>query len=56
MCLSFRECVRRYVRACGGGGGGARGESLLECFDAKIVYANKMSPPPCLTRADGLVQ
>ena len=34
-------------------------ERMLECFDAKIVYAQKMHPhppPPCLTWADGLVQ
>ena len=41
MCLSLRGCVCRYMRVCVCVGR----ESLLECFDVKIVYARKI----CLT-------
>ena len=42
VCSSLRQCVCRYVRVCVCVCVGR--ECLLECFDAKIVYAYKMSP------------
>ena len=38
MCVCVRACVRACVCVCVCVGR----ECLLECFDAKIVYAHKM--------------
>ena len=56
LCVRARVCVRICVNACVGTCVCVRvcvcvcvcvgRECLLECFDAKIVYAHKMSPPP----------
>ena len=46
MCAWVRVCVRVRVCVCECVCVGR--ESLLECFDAKIVYAQKMSPTPHL--------
>ena len=41
VCSFLRECECRYVRVCMCVGR----ESLLKCFDAKVVYARKNVPP-----------
>ena len=45
VCSFLRECECRYVRVCMCVCVCVGRESLLKCFDAKVVYARKNVPP-----------